>query len=98
MRLTQTQINQVVTIVTTLVSNQAKIFLFGSRLDDSKKGGDVDLLVEAPEPIPLLVKAKIKLELEKLLYLPFDILDYCSKEEKTPFQSIAFSSAVQLNN
>jgi len=39
--------NEVETLKQTLrsLSPEAKIYLFGSRVDDTKKGGDVDLLV-----------------------------------------------------
>lgn len=44
MRLTQNEIHLLKEKLTTL-SEDAKLYLFGSRVDDSKRGGDIDLLV-----------------------------------------------------
>ena len=44
MRLTSAEIDVLKTKLHTL-SSQAKLYLFGSRVDDSKKGGDIDLLI-----------------------------------------------------
>ncbi|MEA1921723.1 MAG: nucleotidyltransferase domain-containing protein [Pseudomonadota bacterium] len=47
MRLTDEQVLTIKNIIRTSFGGAAKLRLFGSRLDDSKKGGDIDLLVEA---------------------------------------------------
>ena len=47
MRLTDEQVLTIKNITRTNFGAHAKLKLFGSRLDDSKRGGDIDLLVEA---------------------------------------------------
>ena len=44
MRLHQSEIDLLKSTLT-LLSKEAKLYLFGSRVDDTKKGGDIDLLV-----------------------------------------------------
>jgi predicted nucleotidyltransferase len=51
----------------------AAIWLFGSRLDDHKKGGDVDLYVEAAHHT-LLDEIRCKIKLEESLDMPVDLI------------------------
>ena len=46
MRLTDQEIQGIRKAVTSRFGESAKTWLFGSRADDSKRGGDIDLLIE----------------------------------------------------
>lgn len=46
MRLTPHQVQSIKETFARCFSGQSKIWLFGSRVDDSKKGGDIDLYIE----------------------------------------------------
>ena len=97
MRLTQEQIVAINKVVARHAGKNAKIYLFGSKLDDSKKGGDVDLIVETETPLSLIDRAKIIMELEPLLMAPVDLISYVPEHDQmTPFQKIARSSAIPL--
>lgn len=96
MRLTLEQTQSIVATVTRWAGEDATVFLFGSRLDDKVRGGDVDLLVETDAPLALIERARIKMHLEKGLGLPVDVVSLCRKEKPTPFQQIARTHAMQL--
>lgn len=51
MRLTEDQRQTIQQIVTDELGSSATVKLFGSRLDDSARGGDIDLFIELAEPV-----------------------------------------------
>lgn len=62
MRLTELQKQRIKQALVDLCGVGATVKLFGSRLDDSKKGGDIDLLVQIDHEVsnPALLVAKIQ--------------------------------------
>jgi predicted nucleotidyltransferase len=96
MRLTKPQIDSIVQTVSRWAGTGATVYLFGSRLNDQAKGGDIDLFIEAKTPLSLLLRAQIKMELEAQLGLPVDIVSKAFEAEPTAFQMIARSHAIPL--
>ena len=47
MRISPQQIATIIHTARSVVGQDTQVWLFGSRLDDSRKGGDIDLLVES---------------------------------------------------
>lgn len=77
MRLSPEEIAAIRHLVQGRFGADAGIWLFGSRLDDRARGGDVDLYVE-PERLPdenlLLARQALRRDLERYLRLPVDLL------------------------
>jgi len=48
MRLTKDQIQHIKKHVLSIYGKNAHVYLFGSRINDNEKGGDIDLYIEAP--------------------------------------------------
>lgn len=98
MRLTQIQRNIILSSVREFTGASTDTHVFGSRLDDTRRGGDVDLLLISPAAIPLLACAELKMALEERLQLPVDILTYVLGTEPTPFQAIALAQSRPINS
>ena len=96
MRLSSKQSDSILDIVASHAGSGAAVYLFGSQVDDRRRGGDIDLLIET-ERVPDLVKrAKIKLEIESQLGLPVDIVARGRDQSPTAFQLLARSQARRL--
>lgn len=69
MRLKPEQITRIRDIVHELAGCQAEVRVFGSRLDDCARGGDVDIFVHVPYPVdePALLTARIAGRLSRAL-------------------------------
>ena len=65
MRLTTQQLRDIVRLTHEHVHQQAKVWLFGSRVDDNARGGDIDLYIETPAiEDPGLAKIRLRLAFE----------------------------------
>jgi len=60
MRLTKQQIQTITQTVSRLAGTGASVYLFGSRLNDQAKGGDIDLFIESDTPLSIIHRAQIK--------------------------------------
>jgi predicted nucleotidyltransferase len=61
MRLTDEQIRVIRDAVVDLAGETARVRLFGSRVDDQARGGDIDLLLELAQPVdsPVWLAAQV---------------------------------------
>ena len=96
MRLTKEQIRIIAKVVSRIAGDQAETYLFGSRVNDQAKGGDVDMVIEVDQRMSRLDQGRIKMELEQALGLPVDVLVHVRGTELTPFQIIAHAHATRL--
>lgn len=95
MRLTSRQID-IVRATVQDVAGGADVWLFGSRLDERRRGGDVDLLVQSKPPLDLLRRARLKYRLERELGLPVDVTVAEQDAEPGPFARLAMAEGVKL--
>ncbi len=101
MRLTQQEIQIIKSSVQEVMGANASVWLFGSRVDDSKRGGDIDLFVETDlyDPKDKVLKtaqlwAKLQLRLEEQR---IDIVLAAAKfEEQKLIEKMARKTGIQL--
>ena len=96
MRLSPEQIRLIVACVRQQFGADAGVKLFGSRLDDGVRGGDVDLLVECASLPTLMQRARATMALEAALNLPVDIVATQRGTPGSAFARIARSRAQSL--
>jgi len=96
MRLSADQISNLRKTVTSLIKDVTEIRVFGSRLDASRKGGDLDLVVESEQRHGIIQKADLKIALERVLGLPVDVLLVTRNGAQSVFERLATSKSQPL--
>lgn len=84
MRLTEYQAQAIKDAVESVIGIGARVWLFGSRVDDTRRGGDIDLLVEIDHLIPDRMARLCRLEATLIRKLGDRKLDVLLKDSKTP--------------
>jgi len=101
MRLTQEQVNIIKRAVIDTFGDTTSVWLFGSRVDDYKRGGDIDLLIETEETdvmkivkteLTFMVKLQMQLGEQKI-----DVLvDYPTRKVTPPIFEVAKQTGILL--
>ncbi len=96
MRLTEEEQSVIKRIVAEVFGEDAVLWLFGSRVDDSKRGGDVDLYVVPAQCDDLFMKRVTCLgKLEAALPYPVDLVVH-EPGRDLPIYRIAQAQGVRL--
>jgi predicted nucleotidyltransferase len=97
MRLTLQQSQIILSSTRQALGEGIQVRLFGSRVDDDARGGDVDLYVETREAPEVWTKARLLAELEHRLGLPVDLVVHVRDEPERPIHRIAKLTGVVLS-
>lgn len=99
MRLSPDQVHAIVAATQELAGADAQVRLFGSRVNDQLRGGDIDLLVECARPVarPVWLAAQITARLQRSLgERKIDVLVVDPTTELEPVHRVARAEGMLL--
>jgi|688.fasta_scaffold150917_2 predicted nucleotidyltransferase len=95
MRISTTEINALRTIIGAL-DPAGRIYLYGSRLDDARRGGDIDVYLQASRPIDLRTRLLTQYRLQQACDTRVDLLVRNPTQAAQPIHQIAVEQGVLL--
>lgn len=99
MRLTEEQIESIRRIVGDVAGPAAQVSVFGSRLRDDARGGDLDLLVEVPSRVehPAALSARLATRISRTMQgRRVDVLLLAPNLRRLPIHEIALGEGQPL--
>jgi len=99
MRLNAHQIQAILSLARQVAGDQTRVRVFGSRLDDTAHGGDIDLMLELPVPVdnPALMAAQISAQVSRVMHgRKVDVLLSAPNLKRLPIHDIAFKEGQLL--
>jgi predicted nucleotidyltransferase len=99
MRLTPAQIDTIKSTAQAVLGEGAQVTLFGSRVDDEQKGGDVDLMVEVTQAIadPAVLAARLSSRVSRSMHgRRVDVVLKAPNLMEQPIHRIAKQEGIRL--
>jgi len=100
MRISEKEIELIKKLAVNIFGDNTKVFLFGSRTSDSKRGGDIDLFITNNQKSKLTLSAKIEFLTELKLLIGEQkidvVLDTESTRSKKQFYNSVRKEAIKL--
>lgn len=99
MRLTDHQARAIMQLAHEVAGERAQVRVFGSRLDDDARGGDLDLMLELPDPAvnPALLAARFSARVSRLMQgRKVDVLLAAPNLKRLSIHDIAFKEGKVL--
>lgn len=99
MRLSIEQVAAIRKDVSLIVGDAARVWLFGSRVRDDARGGDIDLLLELNEPVaePAQLSARLAARVSRSMYgRKVDVLLQAPNLLRLPIHAIALAEGIRL--
>ena len=99
MRLTNYQIQAIRRFAIQVAGNKSRVRVFGSRLDDTAHGGDIDIMLELSEPVdnPALMAAQMAAQVSRVMHgSKVDVLLSAPNLMRLPIHDIAFKEGQLL--
>ncbi|MBU3697406.1 nucleotidyltransferase domain-containing protein [Dechloromonas sp.] len=96
MRLSQQQCQSLSRTLHHHFGDDAACYVFGSRLDDNARGGDLDVFVETTRPTDYHQRARALMQLQDAVDLPIDLVVKDPLDCERPIHAIARLSGERI--